>query len=173
MSAAGGVISVGGAVAQAWGVANGAAAALAVMNANAAGGGAHADDHATSPFGEGPEVSAIRETDAQGAGILASPQHHIFPQSEREFFEQRGFVGANDIDNFTVELDRSTHEAIHTGRGVNPSGGWPGEWNDTLMTRLADTEARLGRNLTFDEIMTIGIQTLERYGLHGPIVPYR
>src|SRR6185312_8636615 len=47
-------------------------------------------------LGDGPEVSAMRETGKAGAGMAEPPRHHVLPDEYREWFEKRGFTGAMD-----------------------------------------------------------------------------
>jgi hypothetical protein len=88
-------------------------------------------------------------------GIHRPPRHHIFPQEHRAFFAERGFT---DIDNYTIPLDRATHDAIHKWMGSGP-------WNDVIVERVLAREAELGRMLTRREIMQIGAQMRREAGL--------
>jgi len=84
-----------------------------------------------------------------GAGVLSSnrlgitrpPRHHVLPQAEIEFFQERGFPG-RAIDDFTIEMPTPLHEEVH---GVNQSLArrhWPErEWNTEVMSRLREAEA--------------------------------
>ena len=114
------------------------------------------------------------ETGAGRAGAAAPPKHHVFPQEMRAWFEERGFKGANDIDNFTVELDQAEHQAIHGGGDWRLGRTWPGEWNQLLERELLDAEKLVGgRKLGFDEITTIVKEFMVEYGIDKPFVPYR
>ena len=66
-------------------------------------------------LGDGPEVRGMHETGRAGAGMSEPPKHHVLPQEHREWFEQRGFTGDMDIDQFCVRLEQAHHEAIHGG----------------------------------------------------------
>jgi hypothetical protein len=73
-------------------------------------------------YGEGPEADSLSVVDAQRASLKATRQHHVFPQDPklRKFFEERGFVGDQDIDN---SVSRSS--ARHTRRSTaEETGGW-------------------------------------------------
>jgi hypothetical protein len=119
---------------------------------------------------EALEEGAINRTGRRAAGVLTeaelNPQHHIFPQGRRQWFADRGV----DVDQFTVRLDRTTHDAFHAGGGPGRGGGW---WNDQMMTTLTQREATIGRNLMPSEIQGIGNQIMQRFGIGGlPIGPY-
>ncbi len=47
----------------------------------------------------------MRETGKAGAGMAEPPKHHVLPNEYREWFEQRGFTGDMDIDQFCVQLE--------------------------------------------------------------------
>jgi hypothetical protein len=66
-------------------------------------------------LGEGPTTDAMKVTNTTGAGAARAPRHHVLPKEHREFFEDRGFKGDLDIDNFTVELETAHHQAQHGG----------------------------------------------------------
>jgi hypothetical protein len=120
---------------------------------------------------EALETGAINRTGRRAAGVLTeaelNPQHHIFPQGRRQWFADRGV----DIDQFTVRLDRTTHDALHAGGGPGRGGGW---WNDTIMAELTRRETALGRHLTPAEIQAVGTDFLQQRNLgHLPITPYQ
>jgi hypothetical protein len=127
-------------------------------------------------YGEGPEADSLSVVNAQRASLKATREHHVFPQDPklRKFFEERGFVGDRDIDNFCVEIERATHEAIHgggdwrLGRKV-----WEGEWNRRIVREVLERERRTGRRLNFDEVMKVGLDLLEESGLPTDFVSYR
>jgi hypothetical protein len=117
-------------------------------------------------FGDGPETQTMREVTAREAGIAAQPKHHVFPQQHRAWFEERGFVGERNIDNFTVQLDEATHQAIHGGGNWRLARKeWSGEWNRKVMTSLTEYEKSLGRKLTFEEIKGRVEKLMEEYGV--------
>jgi hypothetical protein len=125
-------------------------------------------------FGDGPETKAMREVTVREAGMANKPKHHVFPQEHRAWFEERGFVGERDIDNFTVQLDEATHQAIHGGGNWKLARKeWDGEWNKVVMRELMSEERRLGRKLTFDEIKTRVEKTMARYAISTNYVKYK
>ncbi len=118
-------------------------------------------------IGEALEERSVRITTAQGAGAVRPDRHHIFPEAQRTWFSDRGIT----IDQWTVELDSGTHQALHYGGGPGRGGGW---WNDTIMRSLIERENALQRRLTAQEIEQIGRQMMQRAGIGNlPIVPYR
>lgn len=114
---------------------------------------------------EALETGAIRPTTPQRAGVTRLPEHHVFPQAHRRWFEDRGVK----IDKYKVELDRSTHEALHYGGGPGKGGGW---WNETIMKRLNEREASIGRKLTSAEIEQVGKEMMKEAKIdHVPFSP--
>jgi hypothetical protein len=74
----------------------------------------------------------------QSRSYPSAPQHHVFPQELKKWFEER-FAGLNeDIDEYTVFLSEGEHQAIHkAGKGGVVKGvvepdlkGWNQEWKD-------------------------------------------
>jgi hypothetical protein len=124
-------------------------------------------------LGEGPEIDAMHVTHMRGAGMASKPRHHVFPQEHRAFFERRGFSGERSIDSFTLELEESTHQAVHGGGNFKLGRRWTGEWNSRIMGELTRIESEVGRQLTFEEIMSVGEDLMARYGIDQPFVPYR
>jgi RHS repeat-associated protein len=121
-----------------------------------------------------PEEAAMQEVGAQEAGVVANDQHHIFPQEWRKFFEERGFTGSRNIDRYTLELEKPTHQAIHGGGDWRLGRTWEGEWNNQIMSRITKAEAAFERPLEFGEVMKIGGQMTKDYGLNGiKWEPYR
>jgi hypothetical protein len=106
-------------------------------------------------------------------GITRAPRHHLLPQEELEFFQQRGFAG-RDIDNYTVELDAIDHEMVHGGNQPLARKHWPGrEWNTKLMKTLRDREKALGRRLNRSEILAVmEVQRVEFNIAAQPLVCY-
>jgi hypothetical protein len=123
-------------------------------------------------FGDGPEAKAMREVTAREAGMANKPKHHVFPQEHRAWFEERGFVGERDIDNFTVQLDEATHQAIHGGGNWKLGRKWQGEWNKKIMERLKENEQKLGRKLTFEEVKAEVEDLMKLYGIPQEYKPY-
>jgi hypothetical protein len=140
--------------------------AYAVSGGGSSGTGARGGSHsaggpknAADAFAEG--LSVRRGVDI---GIARPPRHHLFAQELRAFFAERGF---HDIDNYTIALDRATHEAIHKWMGSGP-------WNEVLRTRILTEEAVLGRLLTRREILDIGAKMRREAGLsHIKIIPFQ
>jgi hypothetical protein len=126
-------------------------------------------------LGEGPTTDAMKVTNTTGAGAARPPRHHVLPQEQRKFFEERGFKGDLDIDNFTVELETARHQAQHGG------GNWKmarqkwkgGEWNQLVKERLENAEKKLGRRMTAAEIMEEVEVLMKRRGIPIRFVPYR
>ncbi|MFP2933436.1 DUF2380 domain-containing protein, partial [Pyxidicoccus sp. 3LG] len=114
-------------------------------------------------LGDSPEVRGMRVTDRAGAGMAARPKHHVMPQEHRTWFEQRGFKGDMDIDNFCVRLEKAHHEAIHGGGNWRLGRTWPGEWNRMIMEALREAEAEAGRMLTRNTILRIVGENMKRY----------
>jgi hypothetical protein len=124
-------------------------------------------------LGEGPTTDAMKVTNTSGAGAARAPRHHVLPQEDRPFFEQRGFTGDLDIDNFTVELEAAHHQAQHGGGNWRMGRTWPGEWNKYVMSELRSQEQRLGRRLTSAEIMREIERLMKRRDIPVRFVPYR
>lgn len=83
--------------------------------------------------------------DQHRIGILHPPRHHLLPEEEIEYFQERGFPG-RDIDRYTVEMGAAHHDEIH---GINQPMArqhWKKhEWNTELMRRLHAKERALWR----------------------------
>ncbi len=124
-------------------------------------------------LGEGPEVTGVRETSRRGAGLTRLPRHHVLPQEHRKWFEERGFVGDMDIDNFTIELDAATHQAAHGGGDWRLGRAWPGEWNRRLMSDLYGLEERYQRRLQPQEIIEVARDLMNEYEIMKPFMPYK
>jgi hypothetical protein len=114
-------------------------------------------------LGDGPEVRGMHETGRAGAGMAEPPEHHVLPREFREWFEKRGFTGAMSIDQFCVRMERASHEAIHGGGNWKLGRTWPGEWNRMIMKALRDTESRLGRLMTRNEVLDIVAERMRVY----------
>ncbi|NTX11098.1 DUF2380 domain-containing protein [Myxococcus sp. CA056] len=119
-------------------------------------------------LGASPEVRGMRVTGKAGAGMSDAPKHHVLPKEHREWFEQRGFKGDMDIDQFCVRLEQAHHEAIHGGGNWTLGRVWPGEWNRMIMKTLRDAEARAGRMLTRNQVLDIVAERMQFYKV--PIV---
>ncbi|MBJ6759907.1 DUF2380 domain-containing protein [Myxococcaceae bacterium JPH2] len=104
-------------------------------------------------LGDSPEVRGMQVRGRAGAGMSDAPKHHVLPNEYREWFEQRGFKGAMDIDQFCVRLEQAQHEALHGGGNWKLGRTWPGEWNRMIMETLREAEVEAGRRLTRNEIL--------------------
>ncbi|MGZ3459145.1 MAG: DUF2380 domain-containing protein, partial [Archangium sp.] len=124
-------------------------------------------------LGDGPEVRAMRVTGKAGAGMANPPQHHVMPKEFREWFEQRGFTGEMDIDEFCVELEQAHHEAIHGGGNWRLGRTWPDEWNQMIMRVLRQAESKAGRMLTPNAILKLVAREMRRYKIPMNFVPGR
>ncbi|MFY2563840.1 DUF2380 domain-containing protein [Corallococcus terminator] len=116
-------------------------------------------------LGDSPEVRGMHETGRAGAGMSEAPKHHVMPQEHREWFEQRGFKGAMDIDQFCVRMEKSHHEAIHGGGNWKLGRTWPKEWNQMIMRVLRDAETEAGQKLTRDEVLKVVSQNMKDYDI--------
>ncbi len=114
-------------------------------------------------LGDSPEVRGMQVTGRAGAGMSSAPKHHVLPKEHREWFEQRGFKGDMDIDNFCVRLEQAHHEAIHGGGNWMLGRTWPGEWSQMMMRTLRNAEARTGRMLTQKEVLDIVAERMKFY----------
>ncbi|WNG54090.1 DUF2380 domain-containing protein [Archangium gephyra] len=124
-------------------------------------------------LGEGPEVRAMRVTGRTGAGMARRPRHHVMPEEFREWFEQRGFTGEMDIDQFCVRLEQAHHQAIHGGGNWKLGRTWPGEWNRMIMEALRKAESRAGRMLTPSEVLGTVAKRMQDYGIPMKFIPWR
>nr|WP_233614210.1 DUF2380 domain-containing protein [Corallococcus sp. AB032C] len=124
-------------------------------------------------LGDSPEVRGMHETGRAGAGMSDAPRHHVLPQEHREWFEQRGFKGGMDIDQFCVRLERAHHEAIHGGGNWKLGRMWPGEWNRMIMDALLKAETRAGRMLTRNTVLRIVAGYLKEYDIPMNFIPGR
>ena len=114
-------------------------------------------------LGDSPEVRGMRVTGKAGAGISEPPKHHVLPDEHRAWFEERGFKGDMDIDQFCVRLERAHHEAIHGGGNWKLGRTWPGEWNRMIMEALQRAERKAGEMLTRKEILNIVAGNMRDY----------
>jgi hypothetical protein len=124
-------------------------------------------------LGEGPEVQGMHETGRAGAGMGDPPQHHVLSREYRAWFEQRGFKGDMDIDQFCVDLELAHHQAIHGGGNWRLGRMWPGEWNRMVMEILRKAETRAGRLLTRNEILRLVAKEMKRYNIPMNFKPWR
>ncbi|MCF7816573.1 MAG: DUF2380 domain-containing protein [Kiritimatiellales bacterium] len=91
--------------------------------------------------------------------------HHLFPRQYDNWFQSKGI---NNIDDFTVTVERNTThlKAIH---GTGNMGQMPGKWNQTWQSFI---EANPNAN-AFDIYQQAG-RMMDDYGLSGlPIHPYK
>ncbi|WP_426748594.1 DUF2380 domain-containing protein [Myxococcus faecalis] len=114
-------------------------------------------------LGDSPEVRGMRVTDRAGAGMAEPPKHHVLPREHRKWFEQRGFKGDMDIDQFCVRLEQAHHEAIHGGGNWKLGRTWPDEWNRMIMRTLHQTEALTGRVLTRNQVLDIVAERMKAF----------
>ncbi|AGC48030.1 hypothetical protein MYSTI_06757 [Myxococcus stipitatus DSM 14675] len=91
--------------------------------------------------------------DTAGANRPEAPKHHVLPREHREWFEQRGFKGDTDIDQFCVQLEQPRPEATPGSRDWKLGHTWPGEWNRLVMQALREAELTAGRRLTRGEVL--------------------
>jgi len=124
-------------------------------------------------LGEGPEVHGMHVTGKAGAGMGELPKHHILPREHREWFEQRGFTGDMDIDQFCVRMERAQHEAIHGGGNWRLGRTWPDEWNQMIMRVLREAENLKGRMLTRDAILKLVAERMKQYDIPMNFTPGR
>ena len=124
-------------------------------------------------LGDGPEVSAMHETGKAGAGMAERPKHHVMPEEHREWFEQRGFTGDMDIDEFCVRLETAKHQAVHGGGDWRLGRTWPGEWNRMIMDVLQRAELRAGERLTRSEVLNIVAQRMKSYDIPMKFTSWR
>jgi hypothetical protein len=118
-----------------------------------------------------PRANAVPNAEnAASPPLLAPPsiqRHHIFPQTFRGWFAQRGI----DIDLYTVELSRGTHLSGVHGQGgfVGPGNvSLPGQWNAHWQEFI-----NANPNATAKEVYQFAGQLMDQFGLGGlPIVPY-
>lgn len=105
----------------------------------------HADvDGAHHPHDLRDEVGMGTMSDVR-LGLTREPRHHVLPQEEIAFFQERGFPG-RAIDEFTVELPSLDHDMVHGGNQALARQHWPErEWNTALMSRLRAAEAKMQR----------------------------
>ena len=122
--------------------------------------------------GESAETAAIHSVNARAAGVMRKPRHHVLPREHRQWFEERGFIGDRDIDNYTVELDQADHQAIHGGGNWRLGRTWTDEWNRGIMTALRRREHHEGRMLRAEEVLAVVEEWMARHGIRGPFVRY-
>ncbi|MCY1030986.1 DUF2380 domain-containing protein [Corallococcus sp. BB11-1] len=114
-------------------------------------------------LGDSPEVRGMQVTSRAGAGMSDAPKHHVLPQEHRKWFEQRGFKGDMDIDQFCIRLEQAHHEAIHGGGNWRLGRMWPGEWNRMIMEALHEAEITAGRRLTRNQVLDIVVERMKVY----------
>ncbi|NBC45645.1 DUF2380 domain-containing protein [Corallococcus exiguus] len=124
-------------------------------------------------LGDSPEVRGMQVTGRAGAGMSDGPRHHVLPQEHRKWFEQRGFKGDMDIDQFCVRLEQAHHEAIHGGGNWKLGRTWPGEWNRLIMDALFKAEVKSGRVLTRNEVLDIVADRMKDYRIPLNFTPGR
>jgi hypothetical protein len=124
---------------------------------------------------------SIKDRSAQGAGLFNIDKHHVFPREWRPWFELRGMKGADDIDNFTIEMEKAMHQAEHGGGDWKLAREkWRDEYNKLVMRKLQESEAakrvELGDRkalLTPEEIKSTVFKILDQRGIpHDNFVKY-
>lgn len=129
---------------------------------------------AKEAMGQSREVTAVQKRTAGPAGTARQPRHHVYPKEERPWFEERGFTGEHDIDNYTVEMKGAHHEAQHAGRGIElPPSEKPWEWNRMIMDELRKAERAAKRKLTRAEIMKIVEKRMKIRKIPKAYVPWK
>ncbi len=124
---------------------------------------------------------SVQERNAQGAGLFNLDKHHVFPQEKRAWFETRGMKGKDDIDNFTVKLQKAEHQAQHGGGDWQLARKeWTEEYNRLAMKRLHDAEAakrikvkRKSALLNAEEIKHVIFKVMEERGIPKAFVKYK
>lgn len=101
------------------------------------------------------------------------PRHHVLPREHRAWFEERGFTGAMDIDQFCVRFEAASHQAIHGGGSWRLGRTWPDEWNQMIMRALTTAEKETGRMLTRGEILKVVARNMRNYRIPMSFVPGR
>lgn len=91
-------------------------------------------------------------------------EHHIFLEKHRAWFEKRYDI---DVDEFMVDVDDLTHQALHSGKSkqaLNDNTGW---WGYELMRQIRRAEAPLGRGgkLTKEQVIDIGLELRDRFNI--------
>jgi hypothetical protein len=124
-------------------------------------------------LGDGPEVRGMHETGKAGAGMAERPKHHVMPDEFRGWFEQRGFTGAMNIDQFCVRLEAANHQALHGGGNWRLGRMWPGEWNLMIMEALLKAETKAGRMLTRNEFLKLVAKNMRDYNIPMNFIPGR
>lgn len=124
---------------------------------------------------------SVQERNAQGAGLFNVDKHHVFPQEKRAWFEKRGMKGKDDIDNFTVKLEKAEHQAQHGGGDWRLARKeWAAEYNRLAMKRLHDAEAAKrikvkskSAMLNADEIKQVIFKVMEERSIPRAFVKYK
>jgi len=114
-------------------------------------------------LGDSPEVRGMRVAGKAGAGMSEPPKHHVLPDEHRAWFEERGFKGDMDIDQFCARLERARHEAIHGGGNWKLGRTWPGGWNRMIMEAQHRAERKAGGMLTRKESLNIVAGNMRDY----------
>jgi len=109
--------------------------------------------------GVGDELVEISGRSRIVTGAPAVVEHHVFAKHRAKFFRKRGI----DVHDYVIDVDDLTHQVLHAGRkALEIPAGW---WDQQIMTRIAQREELLRRKLARDEVLAIGQQVQERFGL--------
>jgi hypothetical protein len=146
------------------------------------------DENSRAPGAKGEALEdlqegnkGIQDRSAQGTGLFNIDKHHVFPQEERAWFTRRRMTGADDIDNFTVQLDKAAHQAQHGGGDWQLARRqWADEYNKLVMRELRAAEkakaVKLGKPrtlLTPTEIKEVVFELMKKRGIPQEFVPYK
>jgi RHS repeat-associated protein len=74
------------------------------------------------------------------------PRHHVFPQQHADYFARVGIR----VDDFTVEIPRNIHVALHSGSGAGRGGLYNRIWRDWIRDNPRATREQVAR---FGEVM--------------------
>lgn len=95
--------------------------------------------------------------------------HHVFTEYRKKWFKRRYGI---DVDDFVVDVDRLTHEALHSGKGARALKNKAGWWDYELMNRVKNATEIKGSKLTASEVIAIGARLVDDLiPGHGPIHP--
>jgi hypothetical protein len=98
----------------------------------------------------------MKVADTKGAGAARPHRHHLFIQTRRAWFRERGIL----VDRYTIEMSQGEHSAYHTM-------GWSKE-----IQKFIDAEPK-ARHYSPRDILRFGVLMRRRLGLKGrKVVPY-
>ena len=104
----------------------------------------------------------LREVSSKSRVIKPAPdaEHHVFLQHLRKWFKNRYGI---DVDDYVVDVDDLTHQALHAGRG--PLGIKAGWWEQELLSQIQNMELLTGRKLNQGELLAVGDDLLSQFNL--------